>query len=297
MSRENHQESNVKKTLQRMINPLTILGFTIILFILSIAIFAPWISMYSYKDAANGLFLDPYAPPSPDHPFGTAELGRDVLARLIWGTRASLLLGVFTIIISITIGIILGLLSAYLGGWVDNLIMRAGEISFTFPNIVITIVVVALVGNDNPYRLQIILFVWGIIGSSGYARLLRSSALQEKGKMYVLAAKVTGASKLRVMFRHILPNSLTPIIIAASFNIGGVILGLAGLSFIGFGATNMIEWGADVAMNRSYLIAAPWTVLVPGIAILLTVLGFMLIGDGLRDALDPRTVIKKKIRT
>jgi len=285
--------SKLVRLVRQLRNPLTITGFIIIGIMTFIAIFAPLLSPYSYDEVANGIFLNPYSPPTLEHPLGTSLLGRDVLGRLIWGAQASLLLGLVTILISIALGIVLGLLAAYIGGWVDNLIMRVGEISFTFPNMIITIVVVAVVGSDNPFRLFIILMIWGILGSSGYARLLRSSALQEKGKMYVLAAKVSGASQFRIMFRHILPNSLTPIIIAASFNIGGVILGLAGLSFIGFGPTTMIEWGADVALNRAYLYSAPWTILWPGIAIILTVLGFMLIGDGLRDALDPRNKNRK----
>jgi peptide/nickel transport system permease protein len=136
-----------------------------------------------------------------------------------------------------------------------------------------------------------ILLSWGILGITGYARLMRSAAISQRAMTYVESAKVSGASEWRIMFGHILPNSIAPIIIAVSFDIGGMILGLAGLAFLGFGAERIIEWGADVAANKARLINAPWSAIWPGVGIIITVLGFMLMGDGLRDALDPRTKV------
>jgi ABC-type dipeptide/oligopeptide/nickel transport system permease subunit len=138
-----------------------------------------------------------------------------------------------------------------------------------------------------------ILLVWGILGIPGYARLIRGNVLQEKNKTYVEAAKVAGATDSQIMFRHILPNAIAPAVIAVSFDIGGIILGLAGLSFLGLGDERLVEWGLDIALAREYFYMAPWTIFVPGIGIFITVLAFMLLGDGLRDALDPRLQGKK----
>ena len=273
--------------LRRLKAPLTILGISIVFVISTWAIFGHWISFISFRDLSYELHAGAFDAPSFVHPFGQGEWGRDVWGRLIWGARASLTMGLASIAISVSGGIILGTIAAYKGGWIDNIIMRLGDIISSIPGLVLTIIVVSVMG----YDVKNILLSWGLLGITGYARLMRSAAISQRAMTYVQSAKVSGASEWRIMFRHILPNSIAPIIVAVSFDIGGMILGLAGLAFLGFGAEGIIEWGRDVAGNKQALIYAPWAAIWPGIGIIITVLGFMLLGDGLRDALDPRTNI------
>jgi peptide/nickel transport system permease protein len=273
--------------LRRLKAPLTIIGIAIVFVISTWAVFGHWISFVTLRAAAYELHFPAYGEPSFEHPLGTGQFGRDVWARLVWGARASVTMGLASIAISVTGGVILGTIAAYKGGWVDNLIMRIGDIISSIPGLVLTIIVVSVMGFD----VKNILLSWGILGITGYARLMRSAAISQRAMTYVEAAKVSGASEWRIMFGHILPNSIAPIIIAVSFDIGGMILGLAGLAFLGFGAEGVIEWGRDVSDNKDSLINAPWSAIWPGIGIIITVLGFMLLGDGLRDALDPRTKV------
>lgn len=275
--------------LRRLKAPLTIAGIAIVFIISTWAVFGHWISFVTLRSAAYDIHSGEatYQPPSFEHPLGTAQFNRDVWARLVWGARASITMGLSSIAISVTGGVILGTIAAYKGGWVDNLIMRIGDIVSSIPGLVLTIIVVSVMG----YDVKNILLSWGILGITGYARLMRSAAISQRAMTYVESAKVSGASEWRIMFGHILPNSIAPIIIAVSFDIGGMILGLAGLAFLGFGADKVIEWGYDVNVNKDSLINAPWSAIWPGIGIIITVLGFMLLGDGLRDALDPRTKV------
>ncbi|MHA1870821.1 MAG: ABC transporter permease, partial [Promethearchaeota archaeon] len=252
-----------RSIIRRLKAPLTILGFLIILVITSWAVFPHWISPYSFRQITSiDMTRSAYQPPSPDHVLGTTLFGQDVFGRLIWGARASLTLGLSTISISVVFGVILGIISAYKGGWIDQLIMRISDIIFAFPGLIIVILVISIFGT----KVQNIMLVWGILGIPGYARLMRGAAIQERAKIYVEAAKVSGASELRIMFRHILPNSIAPIIIAVTFDMGGIILGLAGLSFLGFGAQG-VEWGNDIAQNKTKLLNAPWAALWPGFGI------------------------------
>jgi peptide/nickel transport system permease protein len=273
--------------LRRLRAPLTIIGISIVFVISTWAVFGHWISFIDFRALSYDLHPTDFDEPSFLHPFGTGEFGRDVWGRLIWGARASLTMGLSSIAISVTGGIILGVIAAYKGGWIDNLIMRLGDIISSIPGLVLTIIVVTVMG----YDVRNILLSWGILGITGYARLMRSAAISQRAMTYVQSAKVSGASEWRIMFRHILPNSLAPMIVAVSFDIGGMILGLAGLAFLGFGAEGVIEWGRDVSENKEALIYAPWAAIWPGLGIIITVLGFMLLGDGLRDALDPRTKV------
>lgn len=273
--------------LRRLKAPLTLIGITIVFVISTWAIFGHWISLETFRSASYDLHFPAYEAPSFEHPLGTGQFGRDVWARLVWGSRASVTMGLSSIAISVTGGVIFGTIAAYKGGWVDNLIMRLADIISSIPGLVLTIIVVSVMG----YEVKNILLSWGILGITGYARLMRSAAISQRAMTYVQSAKVSGASEWRIMFSHILPNSIAPIIIAVSFDIGGMILGLAGLAFLGFGAEGVIEWGRDVSDNKDSLINAPWSAIWPGIGIIITVLGFMLLGDGLRDALDPRTQV------
>ena len=181
-------------------------------------------------------------------------------------------------------GVFLGVIAAYYGGWVDSIIMRIADVFLAFPGLILVLVFVGVFGRE----IEMIMLIYGFLGIPGYARLIRGNVLQAKELPYVQAAKVAGAGNIRIMFKHILPNVIQPVIIAVTFAIGGFILGLAGLAFLGFSDPIFIEWGADISRAREMLYAAPWASIFPGLMIVITVLGFMLVGDGLRDALDPR---------
>lgn len=273
--------------LRRLNAPLTIVGLFIVLFVSTWAVFAHWISFVPYADVAIHVLPGSNDPPSFEHPFGQAGYGRDVLGRLIWGARRSLTLSLTSIVIALVGGVIFGTIAAYKGGWVDNLIMRIADTISSIPSLILLILVVTIMG----YQLESVLLSLGLLGIPGYARLMRSAAISQRAMTYVESAKVSGASEWRVMFRHILPNSISPIIVALSFDIGTSILGLASLAFLGFYEEGIVEWGADVNTNKAALVFAPWAAIWPGIGIVVTVLGFMLLGDGLRDALDPRSKV------
>ncbi|MHA1284872.1 MAG: ABC transporter permease [Promethearchaeota archaeon] len=272
-----------RKFIRRFKSVLTILGIIIIFCIITLAVFPHWISPYSFKDA-TGVFPGNWDPPSAKHPLGKTILGRDVLARLIFGARASLTIALPAITFSVIFGVIFGVIAAYYGGWIDSIIMRICDIFLAFPGLILALTFIAIWGR----RIEYIMLAWGILGIPFYSRLIRGNVLQARTLPYVEAARVAGAGNWRIMFKHILPNVIQPIIISFTFDIGGVILGLAGLAFLGFTDKNLIEWGNDINQARGYLQVAPWASLWPGFMILVTVLGFMLLGDGLRDALDPR---------
>ena len=283
--REFEYEKTISKrsVIRRLKNPLTILGFSIVFFIITLAIYCVWLSPQTLDEV-----LVPHTgswnPPSPEHPLGQTALGGDVLSRLIWGARTSITIALPSITISVTGGIAFGVIAAYYGGWVDSLIMRICDVLLAFPSLILSLVIIAIYGRS----VQIILLVWGFLGIPVYSRLIRGNVLQARELPYVEAARVAGAGSWRIMFRHILPNVIQPIIVFFTFDIGGYILGLAGLSFLGVYQENLAEWGYDINKARQNPYGAPWASLWPGFMIFLTVLGFMLVGDGLRDALDPK---------
>ena len=283
--REFEYEKTISKrsVIRRLKNPLTILGFSIVFFIITLAIYSVWLSPQTLDEV-----LVPHTgswnPPSPEHPLGQTALGGDVLSRLIWGARTSITIALPSITISVTGGIAFGVIAAYYGGWVDSLIMRICDVLLAFPSLILSLVIIAIYGRS----VQIILLVWGFLGIPVYSRLIRGNVLQARELPYVEAARVAGAGSWRIMFRHILPNVIQPIIVFFTFDIGGYILGLAGLSFLGVYQENLAEWGYDINKARQNPYGAPWASLWPGFMIFLTVLGFMLVGDGLRDALDPK---------
>ncbi|MFX1364354.1 MAG: ABC transporter permease [Promethearchaeota archaeon] len=272
-----------RKFIRRLKSTLTIIGIGIIFIIVSFAVFAPWISPYSFQEA-DGIYEPWYAPPSSEHPLGTSHFGRDVLARMIWGARSSLTIALPAITLSVVAGVFFGVIAAYYGGWIDSVIMRICDIFLAFPGLIFAIVLVGILGRV----MQFIILAYGILGIPYYARLIRGNVLQARELPYVEAAKVSGAGRWRIMFKHIIPNTIQPIIISFTFDIGGVILSFAGLAFLGYSDPHLIEWGRDIDLGRGKLVEAPWASLFPGLMIMLTVLGFMLVGDGLRDALDPR---------
>ncbi len=290
---ENYEkERSQRRFLSRLNAPLTKIGILIILIIVSFAVFAPWISDYT-RDELTGLFSPAWGRSSPDHPLGTTKFGRDILGRAIFGARTSLTIALPAIIISVVVGTILGVIAAYYGGWLDNAIMFFTDILLSFPGLILALILVSILGNQSAGEggisiLAVIALTYGFLGIPNYARLIRSQVLQAKELTYVEAAEVIGASNGRIMFKHILPNVFSPVLISFTFDLGGIILSLAGLSFLGFGDPNLIEWGNDINIGRSYLYDAPQAAFWPGFMILITVLGFMLLGDGLRDALDPK---------
>ena len=283
--REQEYEKTVskRKFIRRLKSVLTIIGIGIVFMIVTFAVFAPWISPYTFAEA-DGILVGSWNPPSPEHLLGQTNFGRDILARMIWGARSSLTIALPAITLSVVVGVIFGIIAAYFGGWIDSIIMRVSDIFFAFPGLIFAIVLVGILGRKMEY----IILAYGILGIPYYSRLIRASVLQAKELPYVEAAKVSGAKNWRIMFRHIMPNCIQPIIISFTFDIGGVILSFAGLAFLGYSDPSLIEWGRDIDIGRGHLVNAPWASFWPGLMIIFTVLGFMLIGDGLRDALDPR---------
>jgi peptide/nickel transport system permease protein len=223
--------------------------------------------------------------PNIQHPMGTDEFGRDVLSRVIWGARVSVLAGLVAASIALASGLVLGMLAAYYGGRADALIMRTMDVVLAFPYLLLAIAVVAILG---PGLLTAMIAI-GVVYVPSYARVVRSAVLSVRAREYVEAARALGAADGRVMWQHVLPNALAPVIVQTTLNIGAAIVDTAGLSFLGLGTQPPTpDWGNMLSAGRSYVIDSPWIATFPGLAILVTVLAFNLMGDALRDALDPR---------
>jgi len=225
-------------------------------------------------------------PPQPGHPMGTDDLGRDIFGRVIYGARVSLTVGIVAVFIEVAIGVFLGAISGFYGKWSDTLIMRATDIFLAFPYILFSILILAVLPPEVRGIIPVILAI-GLLGWPTFARLFRSSVLSTKETDYVDAGRALGASDSRLMFRHIAPNAVAPVVVYATMSVGGAILTEAALSFLGLGIQPPeISWGQMIESSRGYLVTAPFLVLWPGLAILSTVLAFTLLGDGVRDALD-----------
>ncbi len=224
-------------------------------------------------------------PPSGEFPLGTDKLGRDIFSRLLYGARVSLFVGFAIVIGSTLIGGLFGLAAGWYGRWLDEIMMRVTDIFFAFPGLILAMAIAAALGPSLQNALIAITAVtWPV-----YARLVRGQILALKQREFVEAARVIGASQWRIIFRHLLPNSLAPLLVQASFDLGGSILSVAGLSFIGFGAQPPFpEWGVMISEGRNYIATQWWLATCPAVAMLLVVAGFNLLGDGLRDLLDPR---------
>ncbi len=263
-------------------NKMAVLGMIIIAIIILSAILAPVISPY---DPIKQNILARYKAPSAKYLLGTDELGRDILSRIIYGARYSLLIGVITISLALVFGVFLGVVAGYFGGLADLLIMRVMDIMLAFPYILLAIVIVAILGPD----LQNAMIAISIVNIPMFARIIRSSVLSIKESEYVQSARALGATDFWIIMKHLLPNCMAPLIVQSTLSIASAILSAAGLSFLGLGAQPPTpEWGAMLSDARSALQLAPWVVTFPGLAIMLNVLGFNLLGDGLRDALDPK---------
>jgi peptide/nickel transport system permease protein len=256
-------------------NKLALVGIAIIGLVALTAIFAPFLVFPRDNKQA----------PSLAHPMGTDALGRDLLSLIIYGARISILIGVFAVGLAILVGATLGAIAGYVGGALDNIIMRIMDIMLAFPTILLALVIVSVIG---PGLLNAMIAV-GIVSIPTYARITRATVLGEISREYVMAARSIGASASRVLSRHVVPNALSPIIVAGSLGIATAILDAAGLGFLGLGAQPPTpEWGLLLSRNKSYMFTSPWMVFFPGVSIMFLVLGFNLLGDGLRDALDPR---------
>ncbi|WP_144494919.1 ABC transporter permease [Bacillus pumilus] len=266
---------------------LAVIGSVIVFLFLILAIFAPLIAPFGINEQSLG---ERFSAPSAAHWFGTDDFGRDIFSRVVHGARISLWVGFFSVLGSVILGTLLGLIAGYGGRVLDALISRMFDILLAFPSILLAIAIVSILGPS----LQNALIAIAIINVPTFGRLVRSKVLSIKQEEYVLAAKAVGMSHRRIVLRHILPNSMVPVIVQATLAIGTAIIEAAALGFLGLGAqAPSPEWGKMLADARPYLVQAPWTLIFPGVAIMLTVLGFNLMGDGLRDTLDPKM---KKIK-
>ena len=270
---------------QRLISLNTArLGMVIIGVLLLVAVLAPIVHHYDPKTDSS--LRDRLKPPSREHILGTDNLGRDVVVRLVHGARYSLVVGIVSVGIGLIIGGILGMLAGYTGGAVENIIMRCMDIILAFPAMLLAIAIVAVRGPG----LNNTMVAVGVVFIPIFARLARSMVLSAKEQEYITAATCAGVTRLRILFRHILPNILSPIIVQSTLGLGSAILWAAGLGFLGLGQQPpKPEWGAMLSDCYKFLAKGAWWVIIPpGVAIMLSVLGFNLLGDGLRDALDPR---------
>ncbi len=263
-------------------NKLAVVGLVIIIFFILVAVFAPLFTSYAYDDTNLPNRLQP---PSAEHWFGTDDLGRDIFSRIVYGARISLWVGFFAVTGALVFGTLLGIVAGYYGRWIDMIISRIFDIMLAFPSILLAIAIVAILGPS----LENALIAIAIINIPIFGRLVRSKVISLREEEYIMAAKAQGMKNGRIIIHHILPNSLAPIIVQATLGFGTAILEAAALGFLGLGAqAPNPEWGKMLSDSRQFIQSAPWTVLFPGFSIMLVVLGFNMIGDGLRDALDPK---------
>ena len=272
-----------KETMKRLFkNKGAIVGLVFIILLFILMLFAEQIAPYDYAKQDYGAI---FQPPSWKHPFGTDELGRDVLSRIIVGSRLSLRMGLLSVAIAATLGIIFGSIAGYYGGMVDNVLMRFLDIYQSIPGTIFCVALAAVLG---PGMTNTIIAV-GVTSMAGYARLIRASIMQVREMEYIEAARSINAKDSRILIKHIMPNAISPLIVSITMSIGACMLIAASLSFIGLGAQPPLpEWGAMLSAGRSQMRDRGYLVIFPGIAIMLSVLAFNLLGDGLRDALDPR---------
>ena len=261
-------------------NRAALLGLILILLIVLLAIFAPLVARYD-PNALN--LVDMRKPPSAEHWFGTDDLGRDVFARVVYGSRTSLMIGFVPSIISLVLGTALGLMAGFMGKRTDAVIMRLADVVLAFPSLLLAMVVMYTLGAS----LLNMFIALSIINWAGTARVVRAQTLSIKEKEFVEAARSMGVSRFKIVFRHILPNCLPNLIVLFTLDIPGAIMWESSMSFLGVGDPNAASWGLMVSQGKSYAYMCPWLILAPGLAILITVMAFNFLGDGLRDAIDP----------
>jgi len=265
-------------------NRLTATGLSVVFLLVLIALLGPWIVPYP-EDTVAAHIKERFQSPSSQHLFGTDELGRDVFSRILLGSRISLQVGLIAIGLALAIGVPLGVVAGYAGGVLDEVIMRITDVFLSFPPLLLAMAISSLLGPNLTNAMIAIAIAWW----PWYTRLLRSEAISVRERDYVQAARAMGASQGKIVFKHVLPNCLTPIIIQASMDFGSIILTSAALSFLGLGAQPPTpEWGLMVSTGRTYFLTNWWIVTFPGLAIFIAVLSFNLVGDGLREILDPK---------
>jgi peptide/nickel transport system permease protein len=263
-------------------NKLAVIGGIIVAVLFFVAVFAPLVSPYDPNDIDRKHILEP---PGLQHLLGTDDLGRDVLSRMIWGAQISLSVGFVAVGISIILGMTFGSLSGYYGGWADRIIMRVIDIMLSVPTFFLILAVIAFIGSS----IWNIMIIIGLTSWMGVARLVRAEFLSLKEREYVLAAKAVGAGSMRIIFRHIMINSLAPVLVSAVLGIAGAVLVESALSFLGIGVQPPTpSWGNILTLGKDNMEIAWWLSVFPGLGILITVLGYNLLGEGIRDALDPR---------
>ncbi len=277
------RQSETKRIMRQLLkNRRAVVGGIVLFVIIFLAIFAPYVTPY---DPVKQNIRNRLQGPSREHIFGTDQFGRDTYTRVVYGARLSLRVGFSSILIAIVVGCLLGLVAGFYGGLLDNIIMRFVDILMALPGFLLALAIVAALGPG----LDNVIIAIGISYIPSFARLMRSSVLTIRELDYVSAAEAIGSSDARMIFRHILPNSLNPIIVMATLSLAGAILSAAGLSFLGMGAQPPTpEWGSMISAARPFIRVSHWAVTIPGLAIFTTVLCLNLVGDGLRDALDPR---------
>jgi peptide/nickel transport system permease protein len=272
-------------------NPTAWFGAVIVLLFLLVALLAPILAPYPAESLPGQRFITPTDIPGPgeiaEFPVGLDRFGGDVLSKLIWGAQASLLIGVISTAIGLLGGMLLGLLAGTFGGWVDNLVMRFVDILLSVPNLLLAVSIAAILGQSQ-FAIMI------AIGASQvpvFARLLRASMLQQRGADYVLSAQTLGLSRRKVTMSHVLPNSIGPVIVQGTLSLATAVIDAAALSFLGLGGglPQTAEWGRMLTYAQSELAIAPWLAFLPGVCIAVTALGFTLLGEALREAMDPRT--------
>lgn len=283
--------SRLRATVETVLqNRLAVIGLGVLAVLVIVAIFAPLIAPYDINDVN---ISDRFSPPSGDYLFGTDELGRDIFSRVVIAARVSLRVGFIAVGIALAVGVPIGLVSGYYGGWVDSFLMRVMDVLFSFPAILLAIAILAVLGPGVGNAMVAI----GIVYTPIFARITRGSVLSVKNQVFVTAARSLGAKDGRILRTHILPNVVAPIIVQTSLSLAFAILSEAALSFLGLGVQPPDPaWGRMLADGRSFFQDAPWMAIFPGLAILLTVMSFNFVGDGLRDALDPqqRSVIESR---
>ncbi len=263
-------------------NKMAVAGGVIVLALFVVSLLAPWLSPYDPNDINLGKML---LPPGPDHLFGTDQLGRDVLSRMIWGSRISLKVGFVATGIAVLIGTILGAISGYYRGWVDAVIMRLVDVMLCFPTFFLILAVIAFL-EPSIWNIMIII---GLTGWMGITRLVRADFVSLRERDFVQAVRTLGASDLRIIFIHILPNAMASVLVTATLGVAGAILTESALSFLGIGVQPPTpSWGNILTAGKDNIDISWWLSLYPGLAILITVLGYNLLGEGIRDTLDPR---------
>lgn len=262
--------------------PLAAVGCLFLLALLLMAVFAPWIAPYTPDAYTDGMLQ----PPSFAHPFGIDHLGRDVFSRVIWGSRVSLWVGFLAVMIAMTGGTALGVIAGYYGGWTETIVMRSADVMMALPYVLLAVLIAGVMGPS----LETGIIAIGIVRIPRFARLARAATMSVSRLTYIEAARTIGAPHRRIILREVLPNIMGPIVVYATLSLGDAILAAAVLSFLGLGVQPPTpEWGAMLNDAQQYIFSAPYLSILPGLAIFLTVMAFNLIGDGLRDVLDPKS--------